>query len=151
MRGRPHNDSGPGATARSPRRGAGRLLRALALSSAAVAPLASGCVAVAAGGLGVMLSQEFQKGAQIVHYDRDAELVWLRVKETLSHLSTRQPIFEEAERRAFATVEGGAVRVDVIEASEGRCRVSVTGRRYGLQSPELALSTLDAVDAQVRR
>lgn len=133
---------------------AGRALRSLAVACAALAPLTAGCVAVAAGGLGVMLSQEFQKGAQIVHYDRDADLVWLRVKETLSHLSTRQPIFEddaEDDRRAFATVEGGAVRVDVTEVREGRCRVSVTGRRYGLQSPELALSTLDAIDAQIRR
>ena len=145
MRGRPHEAPGPA------RRG----LCGLALTCAALAPLTGGCVAVAAGGLGVMLSQEFQKGAQIVHYDRDADLVWLRVKETLSHLSTRQPIFEdddeEGHKRAFATVEGGAVRVDVSEAGEGRCRVSVTGRRYGLQSPELALSTLDAIDAQIRR
>ncbi len=109
------------------------------------------CTAVPAGGLGTMMGQEFQDGAQIVHYDRSAESVWARTKETLAHLSSRQPRFNDEEFVAFATVDEGAISVAVVALGNDRCRVAVKARRYGLQSADLALSVVDRIHEQVER
>jgi len=98
-----------------------------------------------------MMGQEFQDGAQIEHYDRSAESVWARTKETLAHLSSRQPRFNDEELVAFATVDEGAITVAVVPLGSDRCRIAVKARRYGLQSAELALSVVDRIHDQVER
>lgn len=109
------------------------------------------CTAVPAGGLGTMMGQDFQDGAQIVHYDRSAETVWARTKETLAHLSSRQPRFNDEDFVAFATVDDGAISVAVVALDSNRCRVAVKARRYGLQSADLALSVVDRLHEQIER
>ncbi|MEL6716127.1 MAG: hypothetical protein AAFP86_20260 [Planctomycetota bacterium] len=111
----------------------------------------SGCTAVAAGGLGLMLGHEFQSGAQIVHYELDARTVWRGAKETLAHLSERQPIFQEDDLKAYATAGGGSVSLQVVEVSPTRARLAVKARKYGLQNEELALSVLESIDRHLRR
>ncbi|MEL6714594.1 MAG: hypothetical protein AAFZ87_14775 [Planctomycetota bacterium] len=111
----------------------------------------AGCTAVAAGGLGLMLGHEFQSGAQIVHYELDARTVWRGAKETLAHLSERQPIFKEDDLKAYATAGGGSVSLQVVEVSPVRARLAVKARKYGLQNEELALSVLESIDRHLRR
>ncbi|MEL6427820.1 MAG: hypothetical protein AAFU73_19430 [Planctomycetota bacterium] len=149
MRSKTRGEVGPqGARVRS-ERVRGPLCATLAAGLLALG--GAGCTAVAAGGLGLMLGHEFQSGAQIVHYELDARTVWRGAKETLAHLSERQPIFKEDDLKAYATAGGGSVSLQVVEVSPVRARLAVKARKYGLQNEELALSVLESIDRHLRR
>ncbi|MFT5733370.1 MAG: hypothetical protein ACJAZN_001327 [Planctomycetota bacterium] len=107
------------------------------------------CGAVAINNPELMSDDQFQKGAQVIDYDHGADYVWVHVKETLAHLSSRQPEFNDASRRAFATVEAGSIQIGVIALGESRCRMAVRARRYGLPSDELATGVLDRIHEEI--
>ncbi|MEM7519174.1 MAG: hypothetical protein AAF368_19890, partial [Planctomycetota bacterium] len=96
-----------------------------------------------------MTDEAFQRGASTATYDHDADFVWLRVKETVVHLSSRQPNFNDDTRRAFATVEDGSIQVGVIAIDDLTCRMAVRARQYGLFSEELAESVLKRIDEEI--
>lgn len=111
----------------------------------------SGCAAVAAGGIGVILSQEFAQGAHVAYYQHDAAYVWPRVKQTIAHLSTRQPQFDDEGMAIAATVSGGSVQIRVQPISPGACQLLVKARRYGLQSQSLAGDVMQQIYEEVER
>lgn len=109
----------------------------------------SGCGTVAINDPGAMTDQQFQKGAATNQYHLDAEQVWIHVKETLAHLSSRQPEFNDDTLRAFATVEAGSIQIGVIHLGPEDCILAVRARQYGVFSDELARTVLERVDQEI--
>ena len=91
------------------------------------------------------------EGGEALEFDQDADAVWRRTKETLAHLSTRVPQFDDEKLSAFATVDGGSIRAAVSEVAPGRSRLTVTARRYGDSSEPLARSVLTRIGEEVER
>ena len=112
-------------------------------------PLLGGCGTVAVNDPEVMSIEDFQRGAETILYDHDAEFVWLHVKETLVHLSSRQPDFSDDAMRAFATVGEGSIQIGVVPLGTGRSRMVVRAREYGLSSSELALRVLGRIHEEI--
>ncbi len=108
-----------------------------------------GCGAVASNNAEQMSAERFQKGAETLLYDHDADYVWVHVKETLAHLSARQPQFNDETRRAFATVKDGSIQAGVIAVDGNRCRLAVRARQYGLPSESLAKSVLERIHEEI--
>lgn len=114
-----------------------------------VSALWTACGTVAPNDPEVMSIEEFQRGAETVRYDQDAAYVWLRTKETLVHLSSRQPDFNDDTMRAFATVEDGSIQIGIIPLDENSCRMAVRAREYGLFSSELAQRVLKRISEEI--
>ncbi|WP_145198745.1 hypothetical protein [Planctomycetes bacterium Poly30] len=123
------------------------LLSSLALASWLGLP--SGCGTVAMNFPSVMADEDFQKGAASMRYSHEADLVWIHVKETLAHLSSRKPDYNEDTLHAFATVEAGSIQVRVIRLGEDNCLMAVRARQYGVFSEELARSVLDRIHQEI--
>src|SRR5262245_26981936 len=82
---------------------------------AALASLLGGCAAVAAGGVGLFVSQEFIDNAHVVHYDRTADEIWAHVRTSVVEIADLgDPVLDDAARTAELQVQGGraAVRVE---------------------------------------
>ncbi|MEM9382328.1 MAG: hypothetical protein AAGB93_20415 [Planctomycetota bacterium] len=116
-----------------------------------LALVVASCGSISSGGLGGKFTDKDRESALVSDHDRDLETVWARVKETLAHLSTRVPRFDEATRRAYATVDEGSIRTEVVETRPGRTRVYMKARRYGKDAPELARAVLDRIDREIER
>ena len=117
----------------------------LAVTSLAVAA----CGAVTINDPEHMSSARFQKGAETADYDHGADYVWLHIKETVAHLSTRQPKFNDDTLRAFATVEDGSIQVGVIRLGDDHCRMAVRARQYGLPNESLARTVLERLHQEI--
>ncbi len=111
--------------------------------------VSGGCGTVAANSPEFMSIEEFQRGAETIRYDHDADFVWLRAKETVVHLSSRQPDFNDETMRAFATVEEGSIQIGVIRLSDNTCRLAVRAREYGIFSSELAQRVLNRIHEEI--
>lgn len=122
-----------------------------ALAALALAALASGCLAVAAGGMGVLVSQEFTSNAHVVQYDLPADQVWPQVVETMSALSVAPPLVDESARTVEAQVPEGTATVLVEATAARRCRMLVGGRRFGMHNSGLAANVMVQLDAAIRR
>lgn len=126
-----------------------RSARAAVLTGLIMVALGS-CDGVRGGGLGAMLRHDPGGGVIGERIDDEADYVWRRTKETLTHLSERKPVLDEEARRAYATVEGGSVNVTV-EASEDprSCVLRVEARQFGAGSDALARDVLTQIRAQI--
>ncbi|MEM9800116.1 MAG: hypothetical protein AAGA20_07300 [Planctomycetota bacterium] len=119
----------------------------------ALAPLfalaALGCGTL--GSFGADPTRVDMEEAQSLVLEHDAGEVWDRTKETLAHLSSRVPRFEDGSGRAFAAVEDGSVVAEVVELSPGSARLAVRARRYGREDDALALRVIGHIVDEVER
>ncbi|MEM1449692.1 MAG: hypothetical protein AAF957_28030 [Planctomycetota bacterium] len=122
-----------------------------ALAACCLALAATSCSSFSSSGGRGAFSDKDRESAFTSDHDRDIETVWARVKETLAHLSTRVPRFDEATRSAYATVDEGSIRAEVGETRPGRSRIYMKARRYGKDAPELARSVLDRIGREIER
>jgi hypothetical protein len=113
------------------------------------AALLGSCGTVAANDPEIMSIEEFEQGAETMSYDQDAQFVWLRAKETLVHLSSRQPDFNDDTMRGFATVEDGSIQIGIVALGDNSCRMAVRAREYGLASSELAVRVLNRIHEEI--
>jgi hypothetical protein len=121
---------------------------ALALS----APLLlDGCASSSPGGFSDGLTDRDRETAQIATFERDVETIWARTKETLAHLSARVPRFDDETHQAYATVDDGSVRVEVIETTPGHSQIYSKARKFGLNNDELARSVLARIGKEIDR
>ena len=126
-------------------------LRPPALASALLAASLAACTTISAGGFGTDPSRADMEGAPAIALDHDVAEVWPRTKEMLAHLSTRVPRYDEVTRRAFATVDEGAVVAEVLETEPGRSRLAVKARRYGREDEVLARSVISRIERDLER
>lgn len=96
-----------------------------------------------------MTDEQFQKGALTARYEHDSEFVWMHVKETLAHLSSRKPEFNDDAKRAFATVDAGSIQIGVMRLGDDACLIAVRARRYGTFSETLARSVRDRIHREI--
>lgn len=136
-------------------RGARRSVTASAarlLGLAALWAVPSGCVAVAAGGVGLFVSQEFVDNAHVVHYDLDADVVWGVVRRGAIQLAQDgAPVLDDAARTAELQVEGGRAAVRVESNGPRRCRMLIGARKFGVTNASLAHFVMVKLDADVPR
>ena len=112
--------------------------------------LSGGCGTVAVNNPEFMSPEDFQRGAEIITYEHEPAFVWLRAKETLVHLSSRQPDFNDDTMRAFATVEEGSIQIGIIPLGDGEgCRMAVRAREFGVFSSELAARVLNRIHEEI--
>ena len=101
-------------------------------------------------GIDSPLGPDATLGARGTEYEIDARSVWQEVKVTLAHLSDRQPVFEDDELRAYATVGDGSVSLQVIPIEPERSRIVVNAREFGVESPSLTQTVIAGIDRQIR-
>ena len=114
--------------------------------------LLPGCFAVAAGGVGLFVSQEFVDNAHVVHYDLPAADVWAAVRATVPDIADDGiPVIDEAEQTAELTVEGGRAGVRVEATAPRACRMLVGARKYGMNNSSLAHFVMVKLDGAIAR
>ena len=117
------------------------------VAAALALPLA-GCFAVAAGGVGLFVSQEFVDNAHVVHYDLPADEVWATVRARCVKIAEGDPpVLDDGARTAELSVEGGRAAVRVEALAPRRCRMLVGARKFGLNNAGLAHHVLVRLDA----
>lgn len=90
--------------------------------------------------------------AQRVSVEEEPGNAWISVKETLAHLSLRQPVYDDENLVAFATVDEGSIRVWVRPGTGVReAVVFVKARKYGLNDDDLAYSVLRRLHGELER
>jgi len=123
-------------------------LRAIlaALAAALAAPFV-GCAAVAAGGIGLFVSQEFVDNAHVVHYDRTADDIWAHVREAVVRIADEgTPVLDDAARTAELQVQGGRAAVRVEATAPQRSRMLVGARKFGVNNASLAHYVMVRID-----
>jgi len=117
-----------------------------ALVAALVAPL-GGCAAVAAGGVGIFVSQEFVDNAHVVHYDRTADDLWADVRAAVIRIADEgTPVLDDAARTAELQVQGGRAAVRVEATDPRRARMLVGARKFGVNNASLAHYVMVRID-----
>lgn len=107
--------------------------------AAALAGGTSSCIAVAAGGVGLLVSQEFTENAHVAYYEHSADDVWSLVRVAVVDLADdRAPVLDDAARTAELTIEGGRAAIRVEPRSGQRCRILVGARKLGVYNASLA-------------
>ena len=103
------------------------------------APLFGGCLALAAAGVGVVLSQEFSDHAHIAYLEEHATQVWASAKTSMAHMSTQEEIeIDEELMAASARIDGAVVTVHVEAWDVGETRLSIGAKKYGLYNSDVA-------------
>lgn len=130
-----------GTLIRSPLR-----LPLVALVVALAAPFV-GCAAVAAGGVGIFVSQEFVDNAHVVHYDRTADDIWIHVRAAVMRIADEgTPVLDDAARTAELQVQGGRAAVRVEATAPQRSRMLVGARKFGVNNASLAHYVMVRID-----
>ena len=104
--------------------------------------LLSGCLAVAAGAVGIVVSQEFIDNAHVSYFKQDSAQVWATVKSTLSHMSTEPVDTDEDLKAAKARIDNAIVMVQVETYDVGETRVRVAAKKLMVYSGEIAEEVL---------
>jgi hypothetical protein len=118
----------------------------VALVAALAAPFV-GCAAVAAGGVGIFVSQEFVDNAHVVHYDRAADDIWALVREAVVRIADEgTPVLDDAARTAELQVQGGRAAVRVEATAPERSRMLVGARKFGVNNASLAHFVMVRID-----
>lgn len=124
--------------------GAAALAAAL---TALVAPLV-GCGAVAVGGLGILVSQEFVDNAHVVHYDQDVDEIWAHVRTAVGSIADEGvPVIDDTARTAELQVQGGRAAVRVEATGPRRSRMLVGARKFGVHNASLAHYVMVRIDS----
>jgi len=86
----------------------------------------------------VMLSQEFTQNARVAYIQEEADMVWLNVKSSLSHMSLDPINVDNDLRAAQAWVDGAQVTVHVETYEVGETQLSVAAKKLGLYNGQVA-------------
>jgi hypothetical protein len=105
---------------------------------------------MAVGAASVVLTQEFTKHAHVHLITMDAGLVWAHAKATLGELSDGPVDADNDARAASASVDGAKVTLRVQQFDEGRTRISVTARKWGLYDNAEAERVLEKIKRGLR-
>jgi hypothetical protein len=118
----------------------------VALLAALAAPLV-GCAAVAVGGVGILVSQEFVENAHVMHYDRPADDVWSEVRAAVVRIADEgTPVLDDAARTAELQVQGGRAAIRVETTGPQRSRMLVGARKFGVNNASLAHYVMVRID-----
>jgi len=120
-----------------------RLLPLLAL-----VPLASGCLAAAAVGAGIIISQQvLPNNIHVTQVALDVDKVWPSVKEAVSYYQEpgSEPTVQDFPRTIHAKVDGSKVTVEVEAIDIDRTTIRVTAEKYGGLSKDNATAA-DVMD-----
>jgi hypothetical protein len=112
--------------------------------------LSAGCHLMAVGAASVVLTQEFTKHAHVHLITMDTGLVWAHAKATLGELSDGPVDADNDARAASATLDGAKVTLRVQRFDEGRTRISVTARKWGLYDDAEAERVLEKIKRGLR-
>lgn len=111
-----------------------------------LAPLLTGCLAVAVGAGGVLLGQEVMENNTYVAQVRvDTPRVWATTKSSLSHLSPEPIHTDEDLQEAKADVEGSTVVVQVEIFDVGKSTIRVSASKFGVPRGEVAQNVLNRI------
>lgn len=127
------------------------LAAALVLATFLV-PASSSCVAVAALGAGVLVSQQvLNDDVYVGQLTTDASRTWAQTKTTLSRLSL-EPIDANNElRRAVADVDGATVTVVVEVYDLNRSQIRVSAKRFAFAASETARVVFERITQDLDR
>lgn len=126
--------------------------RAASLALLLALGAAPACVAVAAGGVGLVISQEFVDNAHVVHYDLPAAEVWGHARALAPELADDgTPVLDDAKMTAELTVEGGRAGVKVEATGPRACRMLVGARKFGVNNASLAHFVMVRIDSAIDR
>ena len=118
----------------------------------ALASLASGCVAAAAGAAAVIISQDvIDNNVYVATLDRDADQVWASAKVALSHASPRPYEVQDDVRKAIADVDDAKVTVTVETYDLNRSTLRVSARKFGVNNGAIAKMVYDKILQELDR
>ncbi|MDP6938190.1 MAG: hypothetical protein QF848_05070 [Planctomycetota bacterium] len=112
--------------------------------------LSAGCNLLAIGAASVVVTQEFTEHAHAHLITMDAGLVWAHAKATLGELSSGPVDADDNARAASASVDGAKVTLRVQQFDEGRTRISITARKWGLYDNAEAQRVLEKIKRGLR-
>ena len=116
------------------------------LLCAALAPLLSGCVALAAGAAGAMVVNDVMENkTYVAQFNMDADEVWHSAKATVSHAST-DPIEVDRDLRSVrAKIDGAVVEVSVETFDLNQSLLRGEAKKYGVINGEIANMVLQSI------
>ena len=112
--------------------------------------LSAGCHLLTVGAASVVLTQEFTKHAHAHLITMDAGLAWAYAKATLGEISEGPVDVDNDARAASATVDEAKVVLRVQQFDEGRTKITVTARKWGLYDDAEAERVLERIKRGLR-
>ena len=112
--------------------------------------LSAGCHLMAVGAASVVLTQEFTKHAHAHLVTMDTGLAWAYAKATLGEISDGPIEADNEARAASATVDEAKVVLRVQPFGEGRTKITVTVRKWGLYDDAEAERVLEKIKRGLR-
>ena len=112
--------------------------------------LSAGCHLLTVGAASVVLTQEFTKHAHAHLITMDAGLAWAYAKATLGEISEGPVDVDNDARVASATVDEAKVVLRVQQFDEGRTKITVTARKWGLYDDAEAERVLERIKRGLR-
>jgi len=112
--------------------------------------LSAGCHLLTVGAASVVLTQEFTKHAHAHLITMDAGLAWAHAKATLGEISEGPVDVDNDARVASATVDEAKVVLRVQQFDEGRTKITVTARKWGLYDDAEAERVLERIKRGLR-
>ena len=104
-----------------------------------LAPMFSGCAAIAGGASSVFVADQLlDNNSYVAEVAVDSRELWASAKTTLSYLSTRVIDVDDDLRTAKASYDQGTVYVQVETFDVGRSTLRVRATKFGLNAGELA-------------
>ena len=116
------------------------------LLCAALAPLLSGCVALAAGAAGAMIATDvLENQTYVAQFNMDADELWHSAKATVSHSSTDPIEVDRDLRTVRAKIDGAVVVVSVETFDLNQSLLRVEAKKYGMVNGEIANMVLQSI------
>ena len=112
--------------------------------------MSAGCHLMAVGAASVVLTQEFTKHAHAHLVTMDTGLAWAYAKATLGEISDGPIEADNEARAASATVDEAKVVLRVQPFGEGRTKITVTVRKWGLYDDAEAERVLEKIKRGLR-
>ena len=114
--------------------------------SLATLPFATGCIALAVGGVGAVLVHDSMDNSTYTAQVRaNVTRSWTSVKSTLSHLSTKPITTNDELRSATADIDGGVATVTVEAFDLDQSTIRVSAKKFGINNGTLAKVVHDKI------
>jgi hypothetical protein len=112
----------------------------------ALAPLFTGCAAVAVGAAAVIVSQDvLDNNVYVATLDRNADQVWNSAKVALNHASLKPIDVQDDVKRATADIDDAKVTVSVETYDFNRSTLRVSAKKFGVNNGEIAKMVYDKI------
>ena len=112
----------------------------------ALAPMLSGCLALAAGAAGAMVATDvLENQTYVAQFNMEADEVWHAAKATASHASTDPVEVDRDLRTVRAKIDGAIVVISVETFDLNQSLLRVEAKKYGLVNGEIANMVLQRI------